>query len=410
MINLIIINDYGYVNGGTSKVAISSLNNLADAGFNVTFIYGVGPLDPSIDALKVKVIDLNASHFEDGPLNFSTIFNGLWNFKVANNLKKILSQYENKNTLIHVHGWTKSLSSSIFKIIVASNFKAVITLHDYFSVCPNGGLYNYRLRSKCQLRPMSFNCLASNCDSRSFIHKIYRVIRFFLQNELSNVRLINNYIVISEFSKNIFLKFLPKNISLHLVRNPIEVQKNKSALAGNNNIFSYVGRLSPEKGCDLFALATKNLKINTEFIGEGPDILIIKALNSSSVFHGWRSSQEVNSFIANSRALVFPSLWQETQGLVVAEAAAAGIPVIASNSSAARDFIIDEVTGLLFETGDVNHLQEKIKILNDDPAFATKLGLAAYHHYWSKPSSSQVHCAHLKKFYLDLLGDHFEQV
>ena len=101
---------------------------------------------------------------------------------------------------------------------------------------------------------------------------------------------------------------------------------------------------------------------------------------------------------------MFPSVWYETQGLVVGEAAALGVPAIVSNSSAAAEFVIDGKTGLLFKTGDIDDLQEKLRRMTDD-ALAARLGLAAYEQHWAVPPTTARHAADLEAVYLECLKD-----
>ena len=107
--------------------------------------------------------------------------------------------------------------------------------------------------------------------------------------------------------------------------------------------------------------------------------------------------------IRRSRALVLPSLWYETQGLVVKEAAAMGIPAIVSDGCAGRDSVEDGVTGLWFSSGNLDDLVEKINILKNDHRIARKLGMNAYKKYWDSPNTIQNHGRDLMNCYNAIL-------
>jgi len=81
-------------------------------------------------------------------------------------LRLTLEDFDSKNTIVHLHGWTKALSSSVVRECVDKNFSIVCTLHDYFVACPNGGFYNFRTHKICHLHPLSTRCVLENCDSR----------------------------------------------------------------------------------------------------------------------------------------------------------------------------------------------------------------------------------------------------
>jgi glycosyltransferase involved in cell wall biosynthesis len=58
--------------------------------------------------------------------------------------------------------------------------------------------------------------------------------------------------------------------------------------------------------------------------------------------------------------LVIPSLWFENSPLTVHEAAACGVPVLASDQGGLAEYVHPEVTGRLFRLGDADHLREQI--------------------------------------------------
>ena len=76
-----------------------------------------------------------------------------------------LDGFDPHKTIVHVHGWTKSLSSSVVQEALQRDFQIVISLHDYFVACPNGGFYNYKKKHICRLKPLSKACVLSNCDN-----------------------------------------------------------------------------------------------------------------------------------------------------------------------------------------------------------------------------------------------------
>jgi glycosyltransferase involved in cell wall biosynthesis len=74
--------------------------------------------------------------------------------------------------------------------------------------------------------------------------------------------------------------------------------------------------------------------------------------------------------------LVVPSLWEETFGVVAAEAMGHGLPVIAPRIGALPYTVTDNVTGILFETGQVDALAGAMRRLWHDPGLCRQLGAA----------------------------------
>jgi glycosyltransferase involved in cell wall biosynthesis len=107
--------------------------------------------------------------------------------------------------------------------------------------------------------------------------------------------------------------------------------------------------------------------------------------------------------LRQARALVFPSIWPETYGLVVVEALACGIPVVVSDNTAAAGLVTDGETGLVFPSGDAAALAERLGRLRND-AFVERLGQAAHARYWANPTTLDRHVDALERLYSDMLG------
>lgn len=401
---IIVVNDHGAVTGGAAQVAIASLNALADAGLDVTFVSSAGIIDKSIDTQKVRVVNFDFDDLLGNPSRMKAAAHGIWDFRCAKRFGAVLNEYRPKNTIIHLHTWVKSLSSSVIFEALRRGFKVVVTLHDYFSVCPNGGFYNYSTQKHCLIAPMSATCALTNCDSRNYSQKIWRFARHLVQNKLGGMpKYIENFISVSDYSESLLRPYLRPSCKFYRVRNPIDITKSPAPTASQSNLFTFVGRLSPEKGATLFAQAAKLANTRAAFVGKGTEDEAVLKVNPEAELLGWSDRLGVISHIRASRAIVFPSLWHETQGLVVTEAAALGVTAIVSDGCAARDSIVDGETGLLFRAGDVNDLMKKIMLLSNDPALALRLGQAAYDNYWENPSTLDKHVQELIKCYQKVL-------
>ena len=81
-----------------------------------------------------------------------------------------------------------------------------------------------------------------------------------------------------------------------------------------------------------------------------------------------------------------------------------GVPVIVPSTSAAREWVEDGVTGLIFKGGDVKDLALKITRLRDAPSLASALGREAYDRYWQKPATLIRHCEQLEETYRKILS------
>jgi glycogen(starch) synthase len=85
-------------------------------------------------------------------------------------------------------------------------------------------------------------------------------------------------------------------------------------------------------------------------------------------FAGHLSDRELAGVLAAADAVVLPSKY-EPFGIVALEAAAAGAPLVASTAGGLGEVVLDGVTGLSFEPGDVDGLAKAVRtVLADRPA------------------------------------------
>jgi len=403
-LDILLLNDFAHVNGGAAQVAISEATGLAERGHRVSFLAAVGPVVSELRASGVQVILTEQFDIKSDPNRLRAATQGLWNPRAAGELANLLAGASPKTAIIHIHGWCKALSSSVIRQAVSAGFRVVMTLHDYFYACPNGGFFNAPKREICHLRPLSVACLRENCDRDGYPQKLWRSLRQYVQNGPGTFPEIRHFITLSDFSENILRPFLPTEATLHRVPNPIEVEHKPPVEVGRNTRFLAVGRMSAEKGLSLLARAAADVGSDVTFVGDGPCRDEILAIYPKAEVTGWSPRQEVERQFQQARALVFPSLWYEAQPLVVGEAAARGVPAIVPDQCAAREWIVDGVTGLCFRSGDVSDLKEKMILLQDRET-AGRMGRAAYDRYWVDPHTRSRHITTLERCYESVLMD-----
>jgi glycosyltransferase involved in cell wall biosynthesis len=291
----------------------------------------------------------------------------------------------------------------VIRAALSRKFKVLCTLHDYFTACPNGSFFNYATNTICELQPLSGSCIASQCDRRHYGQKLWRVARQVIQNHIGGVpREVRDFIVVSPFSERILKPFLWPDSRIYHVQNPVQASYSDPVDVAGNSAFVMVGRLAQEKGPQLFAEAAHQLGCEAVFIGDGDQRANVLGRCPTATIVGWLPREEVTKQLRNARALVFPSLLYETEGLAVSEAAALGIPAIVSDASAARLSVIDGVTGSWFKSGDSEDLAKKMLTVCD-PQRATGMGRAAHDQYWKHPRTLDRHIKELERTYEQVL-------
>ena len=147
-------------------------------------------------------------------------------------------------------------------------------------------------------------------------------------------------------------------------------------------VVGYVGRLSPEKavGDAIAALPRLPQDVVLCIVGAGPEEGALRAevrrrkLEKRVVFAGF--SREVGRYMASFVGLVLTSQ-REALPVVLREAAAIGLPVVAADVGGVREIVVPRETGLLYPSGDVDGLVRAIRVLLDDPSRAATMGCAA---------------------------------
>ena len=363
--NIIIVCEFAQFSGGSQNIAINSAIELSKRGYNVLFFTAIGEECNELKESNVQVKHLHIENIKDDPNRLAAIIRGLWNWKAADEIEKILRNYPIESTIIHIHNWSNAFSSSIIRRVTKLEYKAVITLHDYLTVCPNGGFYDYKHEHICSHEPMSLKCMMCNCDRRSYFQKIYRVIRELIQNQ--NVRYNEklNFITISQLNDDL-IRGRVKSTKLYRVDNFVKTKQSDYHDRKEMYDFVCVGRIVKEKGIEIFCKAISSLKkkhpeVNGIVLGDGPLLKQLKKDYPLVDFKGWVSHDVVESVMENSRCLVFPSIIYECSPLAVIEAFSCGLPCIASDCTTAKELIADGINGYLFAAGDSISLEKKIE-------------------------------------------------
>jgi glycosyltransferase involved in cell wall biosynthesis len=141
----------------------------------------------------------------------------------------------------------------------------------------------------------------------------------------------------------------------------------------------YVGRLSNEKQIDHLKPVLEQLPgVRLAVVGDGPARTDLERLFAGlpAYFAGYVKGEELSQAYASADVFVFPSA-METFGLVVVEAMAAGLPVVASRVGGVRDVVVEGVNGYSYNSGDIPALVEGVRRVTQDRAHMAQMGLTA---------------------------------
>jgi glycosyltransferase involved in cell wall biosynthesis len=147
----------------------------------------------------------------------------------------------------------------------------------------------------------------------------------------------------------------------------------------DDTLLIYVGRLGTEKQIDQIKAVMEQVPgTRLALVGDGParDELAAHFEGLPVVFAGYLSGTELSEAYASADIFVFPSAL-ETFGLVVVEAMAAGLPVVASRVGGVRDVVEEGVTGYTFEVDDIDAMVAGVRQIARSRAHIEEMGRAA---------------------------------
>ena len=151
---------------------------------------------------------------------------------------------------------------------------------------------------------------------------------------------------------------------------------------GKRKVALFVGRLAEKKGVTYLISAMKQMDAVLVIVGEGPlrEKLQEQArdMNVEAVFLGAKTHDELKRIYASADVFVMPSVTakdgdQEGLGLVMLEAMASGLPIVANDSGGISQVIENGVNGLLCQEKNVAQLTDAISTVLNDDVLASRL-------------------------------------
>lgn len=172
---------------------------------------------------------------------------------------------------------------------------------------------------------------------------------------------------------------LPTGISLAPFRqaDPAWLRRHLGWAETGLEILLFVGRLGKEKNLEFLLRAFDRVHrqrpgTRLVLVAGGPEEHNLRrlarelGLEGAVLFAGPVPPEQVPAYYAGADLFVFASV-TETQGLVLVEAKAAGLPVVAVNASGSRDVVADGCDGVLVPANEAAFAQAVLQLLADRP-------------------------------------------
>ncbi len=349
---IVVVNDDSVARGGTAVLAVMSAKALADRGHEVIWLCGDEGVNPELVAHGVEVVALGSRPLLDLSAKRALV-EGVHNRAAARLVSDFVAHRDTPDTLYHVHSWAQIFSPAVFPALKPVARRTLLHAHDMFLACPNGVYMDYRKNRACDRVPNSFDCITTHCDKRSYAQKLWRVAREArVHGALGTLDGWGGIIVIHPGMKEKLGRAGYRADRMFTVRNPVVPFARERIPAEANTALLYVGRLEADKGVGEVAAAAARANVPLIAVGEGPMRAELEARYPQVELAGWVDKAGLGAYAARARALVMPSRHPEPFALVIAEAAASGLPVLASDTAAMAGEVEDAGLGFAFDVFD----------------------------------------------------------
>jgi glycosyltransferase involved in cell wall biosynthesis len=311
----------------------------------------------------------------------------VWNPATRRDLVDVLRRVA--PDVVHVHNTFPLLSSSVLYACRDVGVPVVATLHNYRLVCATGDFFrNGKICLEC----------AGGTSAPALRHRCYRgsvlatapVVVAGRAHRTAWRNLVSAYVLPTASQRRLLsaMDFDPERVFVKPNLVPYDGPvRGKDAWLPPEHQVAYVGRLDEAKGLpflmrvwDDYRAVAGDQALRLVIAGGGPleaEVAQWAATRSSVEVTGLLSKEECFGLIARSRAVLLPSQVQETFGLVLVEAMAAGVPAIAAAHGSFPELVTDGVDGVLVQPSDAAGLLNAIHDVDRFPERYEKYGLQA---------------------------------
>jgi glycosyltransferase involved in cell wall biosynthesis len=316
----------------------------------------------------------------------TALFSTLHNSFIASKFTEVLRNEEPE--VIHLQH-LKGLPAKLVFSAGKKGIPMVLTLHDYWFICPNAQLITPS-RKICDGPRLWLNCVrcATERLKAPYLLAFAPLIAFvFAYRNLLLRRILNIVELViapTAFVRNFFIeKGIPER-KIHFIEHGIDTLNlaDDSREEKDRLHFAYIGGLSWQKGVHILIEAFNSIdpfKAKLFIYGDErafpgySQMLRQLAFNPSIVFRGEFNHDRLWEILSDVDVLIVPSLWYETSCLVVQEAFAARVPVIASFHGALAEKVKDGIDGLLVPPGDPIALRHALETFIEDEMMLRRL-------------------------------------
>jgi glycosyltransferase involved in cell wall biosynthesis len=378
---ILMCNSYYYLRGGSERCFFDLTALLEAHGHDVIPFSMIDERNQPTEYKEffISHVDFPSRLAQDSSFRskIETVERVLYSREARGKIEQLLA--DTKPDIAHIHGIAQETSPSILPAIKKAGIPIVQTLHDYKLLCPNTNFVSQgQICERCKVHRY-YNVLLHRCKrdslAASFLAGLEMVVHKMLQIYERNVDV---FITPSEFLRDKLVAYGIRNKIVHLP-NFIDLQ---GVQAGDESedYFVYYGRVTAVKGVRTLLQAMLNVPRSHLFIAGTGDLeaelqAFVRENSLENVsFLGHLHPDELFPLVRKAAFSIVPSEWYENYSMSVIESLARGTPVIGARIGGIPEQVIDGWNGLLFESGNVGQLSEKINFMLSHPAARREMG------------------------------------
>ena len=289
--------------------------------------------------------------------------NTIWNKRIHDELRALMQR--ERPDVVHVHNTFPVISPAVYYAANEAAIPVVQTLHNFRMLCPAGTLFrDGHVCEECVGKRVPWPGVVHGCYRNSRLATAAGSAMLATHNYMKTwSKAVSAYIALSNFARD---KFIEAGFPAEkIVVKPNFLKTDPGVGDGSGNYALFVGRLTPEKGINTLLEAWREIgtKLPLQIAGDGP--MASEVERASREIEGvtwlkWLPREKVLETMKNASVLIVASTWLEPFGLILAEAFAVGLPVIASNLGSMSTMVEHERTGLHFSAGNAKSLVEAV--------------------------------------------------
>lgn len=310
----------------------------------------------------------------------------IWSARTYRTFRKLIK--ETRPDVVHFHNTFLRISPSAYYACKAEHIPVIQTLHNYRLLCPSATfLRDHQICELCLGKKVPLSSIKYACYRNSRSQSAVVTAMLAIHNLIKTYdKTVNTYITPTNFVREKFIDGGFPERKMVVKPNFLDPDPGMKTEPGDYTLF--VGRLSPEKGIPTLLEAWDHVKdIPLHIIGDGPMANDVSAQVKKDPRIHWLGAlprEKVLSQMKNARVLVFPSILYEVFPLVIIEALAVGLPVIASEIGNMKTIIENNQNGIHFKPGDTNDLARCVNWAFDHPDEIAHMGRTARQDYVDK--------------------------